>query len=400
MPPEKKIESAKNITNQKNKNSLIILYVLAFILSLSTALPAYIQSNFLKQFVSLNVLSLFFIFANVGTILSIILFPNLIKKISNFFLTKIVLLIYAASLLSLTMANNPITALVGTILYTISLNLLWINMDIFVESFSANKSTGKTRALYFTFINLGWICSPILAAYLISIGSYILTFFASAVLVIPIFLIIFWQRKNLNDKVNYSKDKFKTVIKKMWFNRNLRGIFFIALLLNLFYSCVVVYIPIYLHENLGMSWQILGPIFSLMLIPFILVEIPAGIVADKYLGEKELLFTGFAILTCALFLFYSITTPTVWLWAAVLFGSRVGAALVESMRETYFFKIIDAKDIDYINIFRMAGPLGYILGVSLAIITLLFLPLRFLFLVVTIIMLTSFLFVLSIKDTK
>ena len=400
MPQVKKPKSVKNQSLKKNKYNLGILYVLAFILSLSTALPAYIQSNFLKQFVSLNILSLFFILANIGTILSIILFPNLIKKISNYFLMKMVLLIYAASLLSLTLANNPVTALVGTVFYTISLNLLWINMDIFVESFSANNSTGKTRALYFTFINLGWICSPILSAYLISIGSYILTFFTSAVLIIPIFIIFFFQRKNLKDKVKYSKEKFRAVIKKMWFNRNMRGIFFIALLLNLFYSCAVVYMPIYLHENLGMSWQILGPIFSLMLIPFILVEIPAGIIADKYLGEKELLFTGFAILTCALFLFYSITTPTIWLWAFVLFGSRVGAALVESMRETYFFKIIDAKDIDYINIFRMTGPLGYILGVSIAIITLFFLPLRFLFLVVTIIMLTSFLFVQSIKDTK
>lgn len=400
MPPKKKIQAVKKKPLKNNKQNLSLLFFLGFILAVSTALPAYIQSNFLKQFVNLNVLSLFFILANAGTIVAILLFPNLIKKVSNYFLTKVTLLIYGVSLLGLTLANNPTTALINIILYTVSSNLLWINMDILVESFSANSLTGRIRAYYFTFINLGWIFSPMLSAYLISVGSYILTFFVAAILVVPVFIIFYFQRKNLKDKVKYSKEKLSAVIKKMWHNKNMRGIFFIALLLNLFFSSAVVYIPIYLHETLGMSWQVLGPIFSLMLVPFILIEIPSGIIADKYLGEKELLFAGFAIITGSLFLFYSIITPTVWLWAVVLFFSRCGAALVESMRETYFFKIVDAKDVDYINIFRATGPLGYILGASIAILTLIFLPIQYLFLIIAVLMLSAFFFVFSLKDTK
>lgn len=401
--PEKKITVTKKLIKKQapnNKQNLKVLYFLGFILAISTALPAYIQSNFLNQFVSLKILSLFFILANISTILSIIVFPGLIKKLSNYFLTKIILVVYGISLLGLTITNNPAAALINIILYTVSSNLLLINMDIFVESFSSNNSTGKTRALYFTCINLGWMFSPLLSSYLISQGSYTLAFFVSALILIPIFVIVLSHAKNLKDKIKYSKEKLITVLKKMWFNKNLRSIFFIALLLNLFFSCAVVYIPIYLHENLGMDWKILGPIFSLMLLPFILIEIPAGIIADKYLGEKELLFTGFAFLTFSLFLFYSITTPTIWLWAVVLFGSRIGAALVESMREAYFFKIVNAKDVDYINIFRITGPLGYIIGAGLAILTLSFFPLQYLFLILAILMLSSFFFVFSLKDTK
>ena len=400
MIVKKQLEPLKNKTTKTKKQNLKVLYFLGFLMAISSAIPAYIQSNFLKQFVSLQTLSLFFILANTGTVLAIILFPKLIKKLSNYYLTKVTLIIYAASLFGLTIASNSTAALINIILYTISSDLLWINMDILVESFSTNNSTGRTRTFYFTCINLGWIFSPLLASYFISIGEYTLTFFVSALLVIPVFIILFYQQKNLKDKVKYSKDKLSTVIKKMWHNKNLRGIFFVALLLNLFYSCAVVYIPIYLHDSLGMDWKVLGPIFSLMLVPFILIEIPAGIIADKYIGEKELLFTGFAIITFSLFLFYSITTPTIWLWAAVLFASRVGAALVESMRETYFFKIVDAKDVGYINIFRIAGPLGYVLGAGIAVIILFFLPLQYLFLILTIIMLSSFFFVFSLKDTK
>jgi MFS family permease len=398
--PKKKIEKVSKQVNKKNKGNLKTLYFLGFILAISTALPAYIQSNFLGQFVSLNLLSVFFIVANAGTLLAIILFPNLIKKLNNYFLTKIVLLVYASSLLGLTIANSASAALINIVLYTISSNLLLINMDILVESFSDNKETGKIRALYFSFMNLGWIFSPMLSAYLISVGGYTLTFFIAAFFVVPVFIIFLAHAKKLKDKVKYSKEKLGSVITKMWQNKNLRGIFFVALLLNLFFSCAVVYVPIYLHNSLGMDWKTLGPIFSLMLVPFILIQIPAGIIADKYIGEKELLFLGFSILTASLFLFYLITTPTVWIWATVLFLSRIGAALIEAMREAYFFKIIDVRDVEYINVFRMTGPLGYILGASFAVVTLLYLPIQYLFLILAIIMLSSFYFVSSIKDTK
>jgi len=393
MPKKKKNNATSNV-------SLIILYFSGLILAISSALPAYIQSNFLNQFVSLRTLSLFFISANILTVFFIILFPNLIKKLKNFFLTKTILVIYAASLFGLSMADNPVSALISTIFFTVSNNLIWINMDILVENFSQNSSTGKTRTIYFTFINLGWIFAPALSSYLIGLGGYQLPFLVAAFLTVPVFLIFFYQSSRLKDSVTYSQEKITTIIKKTWKNKNLRGIFFVALLLQLFYSTAVVYLPIYLHQNMGIGWESLGLMFSIMLVPFIIFEIPAGIIADKYLGEKEILFLGFTILAISLLCFFLIKTDAFIIWASILFLSRVGASLVEAMRETYFFKIVDAKDIGYINIFRTAAPLGYIIGPSLAILILAFLPLNYLFLVMAIIMLSGFGFVISLKDTK
>lgn len=109
---------------------------------------------------------------------------------------------------------------------------------------------------------------------------------------------------------------------------------------------------------------------------------------------------GFAILAISLLCFFLLKTDTFLIWAGILFFSRIGASLVEAMRETYFFKIIDAKDVGYINIFRTAAPLGYIIGPGLAMLILTFLPLNYLFLAVAIIMLSGFIFVASLKDTK
>jgi len=393
MPRQKK-------TNPKNNLSLIILYFLGLILAVSSALPAYIQSNFLNQFVSLEILSLFFIIANALTVFCIIAFPKLIKKLSNYFLTKIILVLHAVSLLGMVVTNGPFSAFLATILFTISTNLLWINMDVLIETFSHNSATGRIRTTYFTFINLGWIISPFLSSYLMNLGDYQLPFLVAAFLAIPVFLILLYQGRNLKDKVVYSKENIGLVIKKTWQNKNLRGIFFVSLLLSLFYTTAVVYVPIYLYQNMGIGWQTLGLMFSIMLIPFLVFEIPAGIIADKYIGEKEILYLGFFILVASLFLFFYLKVTTFWIWASVLFLSRIGAALIEAMRETYFFKIVDAKDVGYINIFRTTAPLGYVIGPFLAMIILKFFPLNYLFLIIALISLSGFIFVASIRDTK
>jgi MFS family permease len=315
-------------------------------------------------------------------------------------LTKVILVIHAVALLGMVIANNPLSALLATILFTVATNLLWINMDVLIEAFSNNSSTGRTRTIYFTFINIGWILSPSLSSYLIGLGDYQLSFLVAAFLTAPVFLVFLYQARRLKDKIVYSKEKLSTVIKRTWTNTNLRGIFFVSLLLQLFYSTAVVYIPIYLYQTMNISWSDLGLMFSIMLIPFLLFEIPAGIIADKYIGEKEILFLGFFILAASLFLFFYLKTNIFWAWASALFLSRIGAALIEAMRETYFFKIVDAKDIGHINVFRTTAPLGYIIGSGLAILVVSLFPLNYLFLVVAIISLSGLGFVASIKDTK
>jgi MFS family permease len=394
MPKPKKL-------SVKNNRNLFILYSLGLILAFSGALPAYIQSNFLGQFVGVQAMSAYLILANLLSVLAILFFPGLIRKLSNYFLTKISLILYASSLLGLAISTNAALALVSIILFTISSNLIWINMDFLIEDFSIDAVTGKIRSIYFTFINIGWILSPTLAAYLlIGKGEYTLIFLIAASLTIPFFLTFLYEGRKLQDHNKYKRLSFGLAFKRMWTKPNLRGIFFVALLLQIFFNSAVIYVPLYLFQNMGMSWEVLGPIFSIMLIPFVLVEIPAGIIADRYLGEKELLITGFLILSVSLFLFYYIPVPSAWLWAAVLFLSRIGAALIEAMRETYFFKIVSVKDADDINIFRTTTPLGHTLGSLLAIGTLFFFPLQYLFLFLSIIMLSGFFFIASIKDTK
>jgi len=389
------------IFNRVNKRkNLVLLYLLGLILAIANALPAYIQSNFLGQIFSLSWVSIFFASANLITVFAIIFFPKLIKKIGNIASTEIILFLFIFSLLGMSLANHAIVIFIAFILLSVTSNLIWINMDILVESFSDDTSTGLTRTIYFTAINLGWIIAPSLSSYLIEIGDYYWVFIAAAICLVPFMAILIKNRHRLRDRGRYRTHPILPTMKKLWKKPNLRGIFFIALLLNLFFSSAVVYIPVYLHQNLGFDWSVLGIMFSIMLVPFIIFEIPAGWLADKYWGEKEIMGTGLAIIIIALFLFFVVREADPWLWGGLLFFSRVGASLVEAMRESYFFKIVSAKDVQYINFFRTTAPLGYLLGTILAIIIIYFYPLQYLFLFIALIMTSGFLFLHTIKDSK
>jgi MFS family permease len=389
------------ISDVKIKKELVVLYLAGFMLSLSTAFPAYINSNFIENFVSTKNVGLFFIAANVATFFAMLFFPAMIRKLNNLVSAKIVMLVNILALMALMVAPSPILALIFFILMRTSSNLLLINMDIFVESFTENSNTGKTRALFFTFMNLGWILSPMLASMLVIPPDYYnFVYLVAAFLVLIYYFIIVFNEKMVNVPVKYDKLKIKQIIVDFWRDSNLKGVYFISFFLNLFFSSAVVYIPIYLSNTIGFSWSVLGIMFSIMLIPFALFEIPAGIIADKWLGEKELTYTGLSIITVSLLLCFFTESTSPFVWGAILFLSRVGSALIESMRESRFFKIVDAGNVSHINFLRTSYPLGYIIGSGLGILVLSFYEVQYLFLFLAVLFLFSFYFCCIIKDSK
>ena len=384
---------------QKHKTSLLVLYIMAFFLSLAGALPAYIQSSFIENYAGVAAVNWFFIAANFISFFAILFFPKIIKKCGNYLTTGLVSLIFLVSLAGLGFTTKPALIFLFFVLMQIAINLIWINMDIFVKELSKTSSTGQTRGIYFTVINLAWIISPSISAWIISLSGYYGVFLGSALLLFP-FLLIF----SLKSAQLYNNQKYKTSLlkslKEMFKDKNLKSIFWLATLLNVFFSVAVITIPIYLNHYLNFSWSEIGLAFSIMLIPFLIVEIPAGFIADKYFGEKEMLGIGFVIIIVCLSVMTISNSDNIWFWALILFISRIGAALIEAMRESYFFKKVSSRDVDKINIFRTALPLGYLIGSLLSLISLIFWPVNFIFLIAAIFICSAFPFLVAMKDTK
>jgi MFS family permease len=132
---------------------------------------------------------------------------------------------------------------------------------------------------------------------------------------------------------------------------------------------MIIYTPLYLSDTIGFEWKTIGVMFTIMLLPFVLLDGYLGRLADRR-GEKKVLTWGFIIMGISTLIIAFMNEKSALLWTALLFTTRVGAAMVEIMADTYFFKKVDATKTHFITFARMMRPFAYILSPIVA--TLLF----------------------------
>jgi len=98
--------------------------------------------------------------------------------------------------------------------------------------------------------------------------------------------------------------------------------------------------------------------------------------------------------------FYFETSSNIYVWAIILFITRIGASFIEVLRDSYFYKRIDAGDVDLIDFFRTSRPVAYICATGLASIILLFFPLKIIFLLLSIIIFSALYSAFELVDNK
>ena len=131
-----------------------------------------------------------------------------------------------------------------------------------------------------------------------------------------------------------------------------------------------IYLPLLLFSTIGFDWSKIGFLLIFMLLPFLIFEIPIGKIIDERTGEKEFLFIGFVIMAISSFTIDNLHEKIFWLWASVLFISRIGASLVEISSESYFFKKVTDRHTSIISLFRITQPLSFVLAPVVAILAL------------------------------
>jgi MFS family permease len=388
-----------------SKKLRIYTYVGAVFMAAYSSIPAYINSSFLAKFLGEKGIGLLYAITSFITIALMLVTPRLIKRFGN---KNVLLGFVGLSIVSVLPLAYPTLKVIHTLtafgIYIILGYLTRYALDVYLENVSEDKKTGLIRGLYMTFYNLAWLASPLLAAYLASQGSYSLVYAVAGVALIPLFFIVLFALKENRDIKTDSSTVWQEIkylhTDKTQTARNIKDILAIDLLLNFFYAVMVVYMPLYLNAHIGLSWSIIGLIFTIMLLPFVLFELPLGKIADKWLGEKEILIGGLIIIALSTMATFFLATSNWILWAIILFLTRTGAATIEIMKETYLFKKLDGTDTGIISLSRINVPFSYLLGpifVSLILITLDF---KYIFLFLGLVMLLGLKFALNLKDTK
>jgi len=375
------------------------IYLGTFLYSVQLALLVFINSSFLGNYVSIQTVGILYIVANVLNILGLIILPDLLLRFGHLrtFIGLVSLTVIA--LFGLAFLQYPPLLLLLFLLPEAIFMIVRAVIDVYVEEYSSVNTTGSTRGIFMTIINTSVALSPLLLGALVVGNNYRQVFLTAGlvnVLLVIVALIFF---RKIPD-IKYDHTPFWQSIKKVWRNSDLRNVFASNFLLQFFFAWMTIYTPIYLHTTIGLGWSKIGIIFFIMLLPYIFIEIPLGKIADKYLGEKELLTIGFILVAITTAILAFITSTSVILWAILLFATRIGAAMIEIMSETYFWKKVTAGDTEEISLFRDTKPLAYILGPLIGGAFLLFIHPSYLFLILGLIMFAGAYFPSRLHDTK
>ena len=359
----------------------------------------YINSSFLELFVPVDRVGLVYTAAALLAIVALSQISALLRRFGHFAVTMSIIVLSGLSILGMVFVSPAFLVIGFFLIHEVLYIALRGNADIYLEEYSKNENTGTVRGVYLTVINLSIALSPLAVSFLLSDGDYWKIYLIAFAFVLATTLIAGWKVREIPD-IEYAKAPFWKTLVEVWHNTDIKSIFMTTFLMQFFFSWMVIYMPIYLHETIGFGWDQIGLMFSIMLLPYVLFELPLGKIADSIMGEKEILTAGFIIMAIPTAIMPFVSAPSFALWTTLLFISRIGASFVEIMSETYFFKKVDAGNTNTIEFFRDSRPVAYVIAPLLATLFLMFFEVRFLFLALAVVIFSGVYFASRIHDTR
>mgnify|MGYP000969576383 CR=1 FL=1 len=380
------------------KKKVNLISFISFLMGFSQAMLIYVMAYYFKIASGSEDVGLFYFISYAILLVSLLNFHKIIRILgkSNVFYFSILGAIIITAFL---IFSEPSFLGIGLLmLYIIFINLSWVALDVILESFSTDGMSGRIRGLHLTVVNAGYLVGPLLSTKILQgfdfKGIFIfLLVFNSLVLIFSLIGL-----RNVNHKFE-NKLKVVELIKKIWIKKDILKVYYLSFALDFFYALMVIYTSIYLL-NLGLSWDKIGIIFTIMLVPFVLLQYPIGFLADKKMGEKELLIASLIFIIISTLAIYFVDSQKIWVWGVILLGTRIGAAMLEVLRDSYFYKKIDGHDVDLINFFRTSMPMGYLLATGISFPLLLFFPTKIVFILVSLVVFSALIPAFMLVDNK
>jgi MFS family permease len=385
------------------KHRFIPLYIASLALMFHGFVIAYLNSSLLGQFISTEAVSTIYILTSALTVLIFLFVSRVLHKIGNFKMTLALLILNGLAVLGIAFAETMRVAVPLMIAHLTIITLIVFNLDIFMEEHIGNDEgvTGTRRGLLLTLMSAIGALSPFISSKLISYagGDFTVVYVVSALSLIPIIAILLLYFRDFQDPP-YTDIKVLEALRGFWIKKDIRAVFCVHFVLQMFFMCMVVFVPLYLVTHIGLSWEQFGIIMLFGQCAYIFFEYPIGVIADKYIGEKEMMALGLMILAVSTAWISFVDEASVLVWIIMMFVTRVGASFVEVTTEVHFFKQANSTDAQIISFFRVTRPLAYLAGAVVGSITLLYLPFNLLFVVFALIMIPAMFITLEIVDSK
>ncbi|MDQ5902051.1 MAG: hypothetical protein QG606_267 [Patescibacteria group bacterium] len=381
----------------KKKTSSISL--LSFLLGFIDAFVIYTLSSYFASIVGEQLVGVvyFVIFSiHLGLLLSLDAFVRQIGRV------RYLVFCLGLSLLAIGILPSVSAGVAGLflgILYLAFSNTVWVALDVLLENYSEDHLSGRIRGFHLMVMNVGFLLAPYLSTQILSRHGHPAIFIIVFVGYIVVLLLSVLLFRSEHQAIHHPKMYFFQTLREVIHRSSLRHIFAVSFALEFFYSIMIIYMALHL-QNIGFSWNEIGLIFTIMLLPFVFIQYPVGVLADKRFGEKEMLALSFLLTIAATIGVILYDGKSLLVWAGILFVSRVGVAAIEVLRDSYFYKQIDGDDTQIIAFFRMARPAANMLGAVISVGLLAFFGLPSVFCAVVVVLFFALFHIFELTDTE
>ncbi len=398
------------------KHAFIVLSIVMSFFSMQGSLIMYMNSSYLKHaimsthsFATMplwhnpdNMVGTIYTIASLISLLLLFAAPRILGRFGNYRWTLSLVVVQTILLIGLAIFDSAWFIIPIFIVQTALAAILYFNFDIFLEYYSSDNRTGLVRGIIEALTSLAWLFPPLIAGAVVDRFGFPLIYLLGAAFLAPTIFILMRYMSNFSD-MPYEKTPLWIPTRSLAQHPDIVRIYRVNFFLQFFYAWMIIYVPIYLHDTLGVTYGDIGILLTIALTAFVIFPYFEGVVADRFLGEKEMLVAGFFLMGVSSFGFsyFSGTPIGLWGWGLLLFVGRTGAATIETLSQVYFFKQVNGRDASLIAYFRRATPLAYIVAPLAASLLLGFgvVDLKDLFYVLAFIMLGAIYLPLRLKDT-
>lgn len=378
------------------------IFPLSFIFVFHGLMVAYINSSYMERHLSPEGVGALYTIGSALAVIAFLFFSHALRAVGNVRLSLIFALIDIASLITLGMAESSATAIVAFVIFITINPLLYLNIDIFSEAIigTDESDTGSKRGLTLTLMSISATLAPLTMGLIVDgTDNLELVYFYAAGIFVLFIIFLLWRFREFSDP-SYVHFHMRKSVRCMWLETDIRNVMFSHLLLQMFFAWAIIYIPLYMATEIGFNWEQIGYITAIGLLAYVILEWPIGLVADKWIGEKEIMAIGFLVLAVSSSWLAFMSEANLLAWMILIFITRIGASMVEATTESYFFKHTDASDANTIGFFRLLRPLANLFGALLGSVALLYLPFNLTFIVLGFMMLPGLYFSAALIDTK
>jgi predicted MFS family arabinose efflux permease len=391
----------------KNNNFRTItkISITRLILAIAIAIYETIWILYFNEFdISESIIGYITSFLITISLITSIYLPKILERNNLYKLFLLSLLILFLSFISIPLLKNLFYYIFILIIITIFSILRISTFTILFKKEEDNpQKFNEDEGLLYTLLNVGWFVGPLIAGFILESFGINYAFISSGLFVLISLIIFIMLKKEIlinlekSNPKNEKKEKIKIFsnIKSYFSNKEITLAYIMSLGLEIWWALIYIYIPLFMLKE-GVDSKYIPLFLSIIIIPLIIFEFKVGKISETK-GFKLFFFTGFLLLSIISLINFFIYFNIFYVLILLIIAS-IPASFIEPLQETFFLKSISYEESNkYYPIFTTAMYIGSFIGKFSIATLLLFLPNKYAYLIMSLMMLIISLISLKIK---